>query len=100
MVGVVRIGSSITISETFTCDSMSVCFLFNRANFASGFLDLDRRNGWGQINFLPSIRDTPFVYVLSSKEVPFQLHELSIELLEDVLPRFRVSEFFCVYALE
>lgn len=93
-------GSSITISETFTCDSMSVCFLFNRATFASGFLGLDRRNGWGQINFLPSIRDTPFVYVLSSKEVPFQLHELSIELLEDGLPRFRVSEFLCVYELE
>lgn len=90
---VVRVGSSVTTSEMITCDSMCVRFLFNGADFASGFLDQGN-------SLLPSIGHTPFVYILSSKEVPFQPHELSIKILENAFPRLEVTEFLCIYTLE
>jgi hypothetical protein len=91
---VVRIVSSVMISEMITY--VRICFLFGGAKFAFSFLD--RRNSWDQSNFIPKVRGTSFVSVLSSKEVPFQPSEPSFEILENVFPRFK-AEFFCVYAL-
>ena len=89
--GVVNIGSSVMISEMITCDSVRVC-LFDGAKFAFSFL-----YRWDQSNLIPKVRDIPFVCILSSKEVPFQPHESSFEILENAFPRFRVAEFLWVH---